>query len=192
MAHDPTDALFDQFVTEYGQGRDPDVRDYLHRAGEKRAELGSLIDAYLAIAPIAGTDEETAILVNAHIAGHSPVVELRERRALDIGAVVQSLQDKLAIAPALAKRLREAYEDLERDWLDPSGVHSSVWTALREVFAFDVEKLVGHERPAMVQGALLRRDEGATLAAPTAPEHEPTPPDDIDRLFRGRGQAPTP
>jgi hypothetical protein len=180
------DELFDEFVTEHGQGRNPDVRDYLDRAGSGRAELGALIDSYLAYAPIADTDEETVILVNARIAGRSPIAEARQARGLTLSAVVDDLRTRLGLAQGLTERLREAYEDLERDWLDPRGVHSSVWDALRSILRVDARRLVSGMDPGFA-GALMRSariDLDARAPTGSTPSLEPER-DEVDRLFRG-------
>lgn len=184
-AKQPLDELFEEFVTEYGHGRNPDVREYLDRAGSDRSELGALIDSYLAFAPIAGTDDETLILVNARIAGRTPIAEARARRDLTVSAVVESLRERLGLASGLTGRLRDAYQDLEGDWLDPRGVHSSVWGALRAVLGTDVRRLAG-VGDAAGAGVLMRREPPEAEPTPSAPGPLSAEPlDEVDRLFRG-------
>ena len=176
--------LFDQFVTAYGRGDNPDVRDFLQSAGQHRDELGLLIDNFLAFAPIAPTDEETIVLVSARIAGRHPLQEARARRSLTLGTVVEDLAKRLSIDRNLFSRLVDAYEDLERDWLDPRGVDSSVWESLRSIFDLDVRRLVASGEGA---SAVLMRSE-AKLSPRTGVmnrEAHSEPPDEIDRLFRG-------
>jgi hypothetical protein len=179
------DELFEQFVTEYGHGRNPDVREYLDRAGPTRSELGALIDSYLAFAPIGETDEESLILVSARVAGRTPIAEARTRRNLSVTALVEKLREQLGLATGLSDRLQEAYDDLERDWLDPKGVHSTVWDALRTILGIDVRSFVGSGGPP-VAGVLMRRDSAEAKLSPMAASRGPAgPQDDVDRLFRG-------
>jgi hypothetical protein len=182
--------LFEEFVSAYGRGDDPDVRDFLARAAGRRAELGTLLDNFLAFAPIGPTDEETIVLVNARIAGRTPLQEARVRRKLDVEGVVDALAEKLRIAQALRARLAEAYDDLERDWLDPRGVQASVWDSLRSIFDLDVRRLFvgGDALPAVLMRSDAKRSP-ATGAAKTLPAGAGKPRDEIDRLFRGWSDA---
>lgn len=183
-ARDYLDELFDEFVTAYGSGRNPDVREYLQRAGAGRAELGALIDSFLAFAPVAATDEEARILVGARVAGRTPIAETRAERQLSISAVVEQLRERLGLSSQLSDRLRQAYEDLEKDWLDPGGVHASVWEALRGIFGIDVRGFVGEEDAAFA-GVLMRRDQPEPAdARHAAADAASEPEDEIDRLFR--------
>ena len=143
-----------------------------------------MIDRYLAFAPIAETDDETLVLLSARIAGRTPIEEARERRNLTVTAVVERLREVLGLATSLTDRLQDAYEDLERDWLDPRGVRQPVWTALEGIFGFDVRKLVtGPPEPLAWDAVLLRREprEDPASAGATA---EPRPRDEVDELFR--------
>ena len=181
---DQVDELFDEFVTEYGGGRDPDVREYLQRAGAARSELGALIDSFLSFAPVADTDEQSRILIGARVAGRTPMAETRVERDLSVNAVVERLRERLGLPAQLTDRLRQAYEDLEKDWLDPRGVHASVWEALRGIFGIDVRRFVGEEDAAFA-GVLMRRDRSAPPAEAREADASAEPPDDVDRLFRG-------
>jgi hypothetical protein len=185
MSTESVDRLFEEFVSAYGQGRNPDLRDYLDRAGSARAELGRMIDRYLAIAPIAETDDETLVLLSARIAGRTPIAEARERRNLTVTAVVERLREVLGLATSLTDRLQDAYEDLERDWLDPRGVRQPVWAALEGIFGFNVRKLVTGPEPEPLawEAVLLRRE---TREGPASPgtAAEPRPRDEVDELFR--------
>lgn len=179
--------LFDDFVTAYGRGDDPDVREYLKRAGASREQLGLLIDNFLAYAPIGPTDEETIVLVNSRISGRPALEEARVRRRLKLSSIGERLGKKLSLPAELWPRVTAAYEDLERDWLDPRGVDSTVWEALRSIFGFDVRRLVGRAdfgEPAVVLRRAVMPDSAEYRISP---EMESRPaPDEVDKLFRGR------
>jgi hypothetical protein len=173
-------------VSAYGRGDDPDVRDYLKAAGASREQLGLLIDNFLAYAPIGPTDEETIVLINSRVSGRPALEEARVRRRLDLSSIGAQLREKLSLSVDLSDRVTAAYGDLERDWLDPRGVHPTVWEALRSIFDFDVRRLVGQaesDTPAVV----LRRSVPADAvehAVSAMTEHQEAH-DEVDRLFRG-------
>src|SRR5579875_1216543 len=133
--------LFGQYVSARQRGERPNVPDYLDRADTDRNVLGRMIDAYLVEAPIEAADEATVVLLNARLEGWTAIAELRERRGLSVPLVVERLRERLGLAQSLTERLREAYEDLERDWLDPRGVKPSVWAALKSILGLDVRQL---------------------------------------------------
>lgn len=186
MTSPDIEELFDDFVTAYGRGADPDIREYLETAGASRERLGLLIDNFLAYAPIGPTDEETIVLINSRISGRPTLEEARARRQLDLSSIGRQLGEKLSLPADLWERVTAAYADLERDWLDPRGVQPTVWEALRSIFDFDVRRLVGQAEfgePAVV---LRRADVTEAVGAAVSPATEPRhAPDEVDRLFRG-------
>jgi hypothetical protein len=183
-AEDLAERLFDEYLGARRRGEHPDVLTFLDRAGADRHVLGRMIDVYLSEAPVVPPDEETLIVMNARLEGRTAIAELRERRGLSVLAVVERLQQGLNLAGSLTDRLREAYEDLERDWLDPRGVKPSVWTELRSIFGVDVRRLVSRQSEPAVGGVLMRREEPLATAA-AAPAREARPRDAVDELFRG-------
>jgi hypothetical protein len=182
-SQDTVERLFDEFIDARRGGEHPDVVAFLERAGAQRDVLGRMIDAYLVAAPVAPPDEETIVLLSARLAGRTAMAELRERRALSVASVVERLRETLGLAGSLTTRLTEAYEDLERDWLDPRGVQPPVWTALKSTFALDVRRLVSIEAHPPVAAVLMRREPLDASMAPARPERGPR--DEVDELFRG-------
>lgn len=175
--------LFDDFIDARQRGEHPDVAAFLERAGTDREALGRLIDVYLVNAPVVPPDEGSIVLIEARLAEHSALVELRERRGLSLAAVVDQLRDALGLAGSLRPRLAEAYEDLERDWLDPRRVQAPVWAALKSIFGLDVRRLVPAHPPEPFEAVLMRRS--AEPIDMHAGSGELAARDEIDELFRG-------
>lgn len=61
--------LFDEFVASFSAGGDPDVLDYLARAGRRRDELASLLDSFLATVAPPEPGEEQVAAMRAWVAG---------------------------------------------------------------------------------------------------------------------------
>lgn len=69
---------FAEFVASFSAGQDPDVLDYLARAGSRRDELAGLLDSFLATVAPPEPGEEQVTAMRAWIEGQPP---LRERSA---------------------------------------------------------------------------------------------------------------
>ncbi len=197
MARELTDAtleLLEEFTFAWLRGDSPDPREFLERApADERVGLSALIDRFLVAQPARAPTHETLSYVRAIAAGAEPDVQktaietLRLARGLSIEAVVDRLRAALGLGAPLAGRLREAYSDLERDWLDPRGVQPPVWKALAGIFEVDVRRLVMADAEPPVATVLMRRANVAERESPM-PEHAPRERDEVDELFRG---APT-
>jgi hypothetical protein len=197
MARELTDStleLLEEFTFAWLRGDSPDPREVLERASAgERAGLSALIDRFLVAQPARAPTEETLSYVRAIAAGAEPAVRrtaierLRLARGLSIEAVVERLRAALGLGIPLAGRIREAYSDLERDWLDPREVQAPVWKALAGIFEVDVRRLVMADAEPPVAAVLMRRAEVADKESPI-PQHAPRERDEVDELFRG---APT-
>lgn len=179
--------LFDEFVDAHVSGQRPDVRDHLLRAGPASGELGVLIDRFLELAPVEEPDEETVVALNARLEHVTPLTAARTRLPLRVDEVVERLLDALGLRESSRARLRTAYQELEAEQLDPSGVHERVWEALQSVLALDPRRLITRETPNFRSLAYLRTaDFEALPAAPASPlEQRCDQPDEVDALFRG-------
>ncbi len=183
--------LFDEFVASFSAGGDPDVLDYLARAGARRDELAAPIDAFLATAAPPEPGEEQVAALRAWIAGQPPLLDLRVRRGLKVEAVVERLRERLALPVRALGALRVAYHELETGLLDPAGVDRSVWEALREIFGSNVRD-VAALRPAPPAAAPAFRASEPTLSiegvAPPGVGSEAEADEEVDRLFRGSSE----
>ena len=131
-------------------------------------ELGQLIDRFLELAPIEEPDEETVVAVNARLEHVTPLTAARTRVPLRVDEVVERLREALGLREAEHARLREAYQELEAEQLDPAGVHDRVWDALRSILGLDPRRLITREKPAFGALAYSRAaDFEAVAAAPT-------------------------
>jgi hypothetical protein len=179
--------LFDEFVDAHVSGKWPDVRALLLRAGPESQELGVLIDRYLEVAPINAPDEETVIALNARLEHLTPLTAARRRLPLRVDDLVESLRELLDLDESLRARLRVAYQELEAEQLDPTGVNDRVWDALRLILGLDPRRLIKRDTPAFAAPAYLRAaDFRAAEPARAAPHCEHDQPDEVDFLFRGR------
>ena len=66
---------FAEFVASFSAGQDPDVLDYLARAGGRRDELAGLLDSFLATVTPPEPREEQVAAMRAWIAGQPPLRE---------------------------------------------------------------------------------------------------------------------
>jgi hypothetical protein len=57
--------LFGEYAAAYARGERPQAREFLARAGGQVDELASLIDAFLARAPVPAPDEQAVELLEA-------------------------------------------------------------------------------------------------------------------------------
>lgn len=184
--------LFDEFVASFSAGGDPDVLDYLARAGARRDELAKLLDAFLADAAPPEPSEEKVAAMRAWIAGQPPILAQRVRRALTVEGVVAALSAQLALPASALGALRVAYHELETGLLDPAGVDRRVWQALREILGPNVRDLAAL-RPAPPAAAPAFRVSDADVLANDVPlpalEPEAEADEEVDRLFRGSSEA---
>ena len=136
---DATHQLFEEFTFAWLRGATPDPRTTLERAPEdERADLSVLIDRFLAAQPArAPTEEALSSCARGRGAGRpgsrrgrapeTAIAKLRVSRGLSVDAVVDRLRTLLGLGTPQRPKLREAYSDLERDWLDPRRVQHPVW-----------------------------------------------------------------
>lgn len=183
-----TAELFDEFAARFSRGDNPDVREYLRRAGAGADELAALIDVFLSRSEPPSPTEEEVALVRAWREGEPPLLELRKRRRLTVDQVVEALVGALGVAEPKRAKVKRYYQQLEGGLLEPRGVDRRVWTALRETLSAAVEEISTlRPRPATAQGAFLRADSPGEVfalrsvsAAPLAEER-----DEVDELFTG-------
>jgi hypothetical protein len=185
--------LFDEWAARFARGEEPDLREYLARAGEGADELAGLVEAFVAVAPAAEPSEERVALTRAWAAGQSPLLELRTRRGVRREAVVEAILSRFGLAAEKRQKVAGYYHELESGLLDPLRVDRRVWELLAELLRASVTDLRRPLRltppPTGLAVAYRRAAPKAAfeaLAAPAAaaPAAEPEPPDEVDRLFR--------
>jgi hypothetical protein len=183
------ETLFDEFATRYLRGEQPDVRDYLVRAGTGSDDLARMLDRFLEAAPSREPTEEEVVLMQARLESEPPLLLLRQRRKLTRAAVVDALVGLLGLDAAKSAKVRRYYSDLEVGVLDPRPVDGRVWEALGSVLGANVRAVAAlrPEPPAasalayMREPTLMQAKLSAAEPAPTAPAEEAR--DEIDRLF---------
>lgn len=178
--------LFDEFVDAHVSGGRPGVREFLLRAGPESEQLGLLIDRYLEAAPVEEPDEETVVALQARLEHLTPLTAARRRLRFRVDDLVERLRELLGLDVSLQERLREAYQELEAQQLDPAGVDERVWGALRSILGLDPRRLTVRETPAPAAPAYLRAADFQPAEAPAAHVAEGGRPDEVDSLFRGR------
>lgn len=186
--------LLEEYAARFRGGEEPDVREYLARAGEGADRLASLIDGFLARAEPPAPSEERVLMLRAWLEGGAPLLELRVERGLTRDAVVSELLERLGLDPAKRSRVTAYFHRLETGLLDPRPVDRRVFTALAAALRARVDDLLAWQprpAPAAAPGALFRAAPDAALpdvAAPTDVRfalEPPSEPDEVDRLFLG-------
>ena len=87
------------------------------------------------------------MLARAWVEGQPPLLELRVQRGLKREEVVESLRERLGLAPELREKLRERYHELETGQLEPAPVDRRVWEALADALRTRVDELGAWARP---------------------------------------------
>lgn len=177
--------LFDEYAAAYSRGKRPSADDFLDRAGPEREELAALLAEYLRRAPVHSPSAEDQRHLELLLAQEPPLLALRTERGLRREEVVESLADRLGVAPELHEKLRLRYHELETGQLEPARVDRRVWEALAELLKVRAGELAAWARPGRPLAAGLVFQRSAEPAAPLshAATEEPSEPDDVDRLF---------
>jgi hypothetical protein len=170
--------LFEEYAARFARGEQPDLRDYLEQAGDRREELATLVDGWLARVEPPPPDEESVQRMRAWLAGQPPLLELRTRRGLRRSEVVDALIERFGLDRQKRAKVERYYHEVESGSLRPS---RRIAEALGELFGTPVR--AWKPRPLAAEAAYFRAEEpiAATAAAPARPE----PLDEIDELFRG-------
>jgi hypothetical protein len=207
--------LLSEYIAEHRAGGAADPRAYLERVeGFDRAELATLIDAYLARSPGRDWDaaayrgsaaeqvtESFARSLELGGSGWWPTVlpRLRDRMQMTRGQVVERLSAALGAA-GHEDRVGAYYHQMERGTLDSAGVSDRVLDALAKIYDTTGELLreVGQpigegrepgELPAMARVAFPKLPAVPADEAEAAKRAEPVRParerDEIDELFTG-------
>jgi hypothetical protein len=188
------DALFDDFSARWARGEHPDIREYLERAGAERDALATLLDGFLAAAPVRPPSAETRATFAELVPGEGetpPMLGVRVRQGLRRADVVRQLVAGLGLGAGAEEKVARYYHELETGLLDPRGVSSRVWHHLATILGGEIRALMvsPYESPPAVVAAYYRRSDDvlttAEAAAPAArsPASEAAEPDEVDRLF---------
>ena len=114
------EALFDEFAARYARGEEPDVEEYLERAGRGKRSLGLRIDRYLQTAPARAASEEELALLDARLERNPPLLALRLRRRQRVDDVVDALVSGLGLGADARAKVKAYYQRLEFGLLDPA------------------------------------------------------------------------
>jgi hypothetical protein len=185
------ETLFDEYARRYLRGEQPDVRDYLARAGAESEDLARMLDRFLEAAPAREPTEEEVVLMQARLESEPPLLLLRLRRKLSRASVVDALVGALGLDPAKRGKVDGYYHRLETGLLEPGGVNRSVWNALSDFLHANVRTVAGLRPPPSASAAvsykrladgLQARMSYDMIVEPAHEAREPEP-DEIDRLF---------
>ena len=191
--------LFEEFLVSFARGQDPDVADFLARAGDERVQLEQMIDRYLSTAVPPEPDEEKVELMRAWVAGQPPLLELRTRRRMKRDAVSSWLVSALGLDAKKERKVARYYHQLESGQLELAGVDQRVWEALSRLFEANVRQVAAWGQAPLkprLSVAFRHADELAAFSLaipdPRPPEPAPSEPaaaeadegDEVDRLFR--------
>jgi hypothetical protein len=177
--------LFEEYLERYAGGERPDLRAYLERAGEGRAELAALVDQFHQWAEPVDPDEDAVAVAQAWIEGEAPMVALRVRRGLTRASVVDAVMSRFKLAPDTRKKVERRYHELETGQLDVRRADPALLDELARVFKARVADLASWQpRPLRAEPAYFR----AEAASETTQFVMPAPAaesDEVDRLFLG-------
>lgn len=193
------DAILADFKRAWLAGEQPDPGAFLARAPEaERDELGSLLDAWVLLAPSPPRDEaRIAPLLAAVDAGSGAwgavLPPLREARSWSVRELAARLSERLGLGAGAEAKAAGYLERMERGELAPAGVSRRVLDALGELLGTTGAALAGAAATPRPAEATLFRARAAPAAAPPDFEalsgalHTPAPEgwDEVDELFRG-------
>lgn len=177
--------LFDEFAASFSGGNDPDLREFMARAGDEAAVLAQLVDSFLSGAEPPAPAPERVELMRAWVRGEPPLLELRKRRRLRRQELVKRLTELLGLTPDREPRVAFHYHRLESGLLEPRSVDRRVWDALRQALGADVQAIAAW-RPAPIEAAPAYRAGGPVeVYSQLRPESSAAAPEDaeVDRLF---------
>lgn len=181
------DVLLDEFAVRWARGENPDVREYLDRAGDQRERLTQMIDALLVAVPAPPADPDLERVMAAWIAGEPPLLELRRIRGRSREDVVTDLARSLDVPPDLRTKLGDRYHELETGLIPVGRVHRSVLAAVAGALSTRVDEVTawaGMVTRPPAEAPLLRAPAAAAPpAVAPAPAAHPPAPDMVDHLF---------
>jgi hypothetical protein len=176
--------LLDEFVVRYRRGEEPDLSEYLARAGEQADDLARLADRLLQALPPPQPSEASVVLAHAWVAGQPPLLELRVKRGLKREDVVDFLRKDLGLAADLREKLHERYHELETGQLAPAPVDRRVWKALAAALHTRAGDLMAWTRPVPpLEAKPMYRGLAAHAALDVDLANDRGEPDEVDRLF---------
>jgi hypothetical protein len=182
---DDVHVLFDDFAAQHARGEHPDARDYLARAGAGREELASLLDAFLAAAPVRPPSEETRATFAALVLTEAPLLTERVRRGWRRDEVVDWIRERFGIGEEKREKVAGYWHEVETGLLPVSAVSERLREALRERFGDAADVATAWAPAAAPTLKYLRVQDAPDLAAaaPPAPAARAEEPDEVDRLF---------
>ena len=179
-------ALFDEYAAAFARGEEPDLREYLARAGEGADELARLVKAFVATSAGRGA-VGGARRADPRVGreDQSPLLEMRTRRGVRRDQVVDAILGRFGIDSAKRQKVAGYYHELESGLLDPLRVDRSVWELLAELLRSSVNDLrrrprlpaaVGRVRVAYRRAAPTAALEGLASPALLQPHESPSRP----------------
>jgi hypothetical protein len=181
--------LFDDYAARHARGEHPDARDYLARAGAGREELATLLDAYLAAAPVQPPSEETRATFAALVPTEAPLLTERVRRGWGRDEVVDWIRERFGIGEEKREKVARYWHEVETGLLPVSAVSERLREALRERFGAAADVATAWApAPMAARLSYLREQDVPELAASVSPLEQTAPADldEVDDLF-GRG-----
>ena len=187
-------ALFDEYAAAFARGEEPDLREYLARAGEGADELARLVEAFVATAPAAEPSEERVALTRAWAEGQSPLLEARTRRGVRREEVVEAILGRFGIDSAKRQKVAGLLPRARGRAARPAARGSERLGPARRASALERERPAPATAPVTASAAAwlsrtgVRRRRRLSRDSPRRPRlrplRAPEPPDEVDRLFR--------
>lgn len=178
--------LCGEFMAHWAAGDNPDIDDYLRRAGPHGDRLIEMVDhALVGTAPPPPSGQDLA-MVQALLAGDSTLMGLRQGRRLGVDSVVADLADELNLDSRLLDRLKALYQRLEAGRLSAERIAPQLRGALAKVLGVDRATLIVVAPAPPSEEALFARGADGELTLPevVVKDELPGAPDPyLDGLF---------
>lgn len=182
-------SLFHEYAARRARGENPDVEQFLARAGQGAAELGRLIDDLLVSTPAPAPTAAQLAAMAAWLEGEPALLAVRTARGRRRAEVVEGLLAALGLPERARTRLADNYHRLETGLLDARRIDARLRDALDAILGVRTADLPLWAPPAPSADGMLARpappptgaappaDTTFTLASPDPAEAE------VDRLF---------
>ena len=179
--------LFDEYAAAYARGERPSAEEYLDRADPDRAQLASLLDAFLARLPVHAPSEDDVRFLGLMLADEPPLLTLRVERGLRVDDVVGALVERLDLEPAKRSKVKRYYQRLEGGLLDPTRLSRRLRAeaTLAELLGAGADVALSWTAPPPASAPAYLRLAEPLAAVPAAPASRAVEEDEIDRLFMG-------
>jgi len=203
--------LFDEFVEEYNNGKDPQIEDYLRRCNSNKKEFQNLIDVFLMARHNLPSDiknkswqsfsasffagEVASLKQLESMTFGDALISFSRQREMSRGNIVKGLMNRLNLDTQnqmKVERFHWQYHRLENNFIEPQRVSYRLLEAIAEVFQMPVSyfegaqqrsKYVEVEQPLEMKIAARVAEEGGKYRERSRQVQAEEQFEEIDQLF---------